>query len=64
MANVMFGKADSTVSLLHDIYKRQTSTEETFDSVDDDTLMEFLQCRATVGNRKRQLRNLTSKKNK
>ena len=44
----MFGKADSTVSLLlfddklkqlHDIYKRQTNTEECFDSVDDDTIM-------------------------
>ena len=51
MANVMFGKADSTVSLLlfddklkqlHDIYKRQTNTEECFDSVDDDTIMECL----------------------
>ena len=51
MANVMFGKADSTVSLLlfddklkqqHNIYKRQTNTEETFDNLDDDTLMEFL----------------------
>ena len=47
----MFGQADSTVSLLlfddklkqlHDIYKRQTNTEETFDSVDDDTIMKFL----------------------
>ena len=51
MANVMFGKADSTVSLLlfddklkqlHNIYKRQTNIEETLDNLDDDTLMEFL----------------------
>ena len=51
MANVMFAKADSTVSLhlfdnklkqLHNIYQRQTNTDETFESVDDDAIMEFL----------------------
>ena len=51
MANVMFAKADSTVSLhlfddklkqLHNIYQHQTNKDETFESVDDDAIMEFL----------------------
>ena len=47
----MFAKTDSTVSLLlfdvklkqlHNIYQRQTNTDQTFESVDDDAIMEFL----------------------
>ena len=33
---------DDKLKQLHDIYKRQTNTEECFDSVEDDTIMECL----------------------
>ena len=51
MANILFKKEYSTVSLLlfddklkqlHDIYKHQTHIEEDFEILDDDDLMEFL----------------------
>ena len=40
--NSVFASVRDKLKQLHDIYKRQTNTEECFDSVDDDTIMECL----------------------